>query len=43
MLVAVALRDHRRGASALDGICPTCGALGRVLMNGYRARCEYFL
>ena len=25
----------------LDGECPTCGALGRVLYGGRRARCEY--
>jgi len=25
----------------LDGTCPTCGALGRVVHGGRRARCEY--
>jgi len=29
------------GSVLLDGTCPTCGALGRVLVGGRRARCEY--
>jgi len=29
------------GSVLLDGECPTCGALGRVLYGGRRARCEY--
>src|SRR5262245_60545858 len=33
--------DHVRGALTLDGICPSCGALGRVVQGGHRVGCEY--
>ena len=29
------------GNVLLDGTCPTCGAIGRVVHGGYRAGCEY--
>src|SRR5262249_30664301 len=37
----VAPWDRMIGALALDGICPTCGALGRVVQGSHRAGCEY--
>ena len=33
--------DRMIGVLALDGICPTCGALGRVVEGSRRAGCEY--
>jgi hypothetical protein len=36
-----ALAEPTFGDILLDGECPTCGALGRVLWGGRRARCEY--
>ena len=37
----IAARDRMMGAVVLDGTCPTCGAVGRVVHGGYRAGCEH--
>jgi hypothetical protein len=36
-----AARGRVIGALVLDGTCPTCGAVGRVVHGGYRSGCEY--
>src|SRR5712692_979533 len=37
----ITARERMIGALVLDGTCPTCGAIGRVVHGGYRAGCEY--